>query len=317
MSIIVDGSVNPNENLYKKNLNGLLYIHSPGDTYQSRMAQAAGLVKTPFTISMSDDEYFVPSSVAKAVQFMMENPEFAACAGEAVGFDARNEKLMLQVQYPELRGFCLELENPEIRMRTHLSRYRIGSYYSVIRTPVWARTWTEISKTSFTPYGISELQFEASVSFSGKLMVLPILMWWRNLINTPVRALSDPDDLAHVTFFEWWTSKDFIEEKQDFLKWTTKFMSGSLSISQADLDPTYLREAHRAYRNYFYANSPKLEHLRNTFKHILSRFSLNHDSTPAVSSAENLSSILPSSTSLDYNWIREISGRIKRFYELS
>lgn len=317
-AIVVDGSDEPNHKLSSLNVMGFRYVYRPRQTYQERMAIAAGLIETQYTMSMSDDEYFVPSTVAAAVEFMMSNPDYSACTGEAIGFSSDSGKLMIGVAYPELRGFSLEMEDPQNRMRKHLSSYRVASYYSVVRTPVWQHCWTEISKKSYLPYGVSELQFEAALSYAGKFKVLPVLMWWRNELVTPVRVLGDPDDAEHLQFSKWWRSSKNLEEKKDFIDQMAEILNG-LSLVEG-MNHLTKHVAKREVQKAFHANALSnslplaLQHGKNLFHEIFrTRFRKqkmrkvyrDYNSTLALFGAE---------TTADEAWFSLIVSRIKSAY---
>lgn len=315
-AIVMDGSRTPHQELSKGQSPLLTYIHSPEKSYQERMGEAAGHLGTPFVMSLSDDEYFVPSAVAAAVNFMINNEDYAACTGEAIGFDFQSGQVRLHGQYEELRGFSLRLDNPVRRMHKHLSRYRIASYYSVVRTQVWSHCWGEISKRAFTPYGVSELQFEAALSFSGKFKVLPVLIWWRNLANSPVRGSGDPDDLAHVQFADWWGRKIYLQERKDFVQSMAKLLLGLSSKDSVLSEAQLARVTYETFRGYYRSNTVQAQIRRNLCNNLMSRLSLGRKTKKDSRIQTIIQSYLAPGTLVDEGWVIVISDRIRNFYGL-
>lgn len=315
-AIVMDGSRTPHQELSIGGFPLLTYIHSPEKSYQERMGEAAGHLGTPFVMSLSDDEYFVPSAIASAVNFMMDNEDYAACTGEAIGFDFPSGQLRLHEQYTELRGFSLRIDNPGSRMRKHLSSYRIASYYSVVRSQIWSHCWSEISKRAFTPYGVSELEFEAALSYSGKFKVLPVLIWWRNLVNSPVRDSGDPDDLAHLQFADWWVRKTYLHEREGFIQWMTKILLG-LPSNSADLSEAKLaRTTYESFRGYYRSNTVGAQIRKNISKNLMSRLSFRRKTKLDSRLQATIQSCLAKGTLVDEEWATVIIDRIKNFYGL-
>jgi glycosyltransferase domain-containing protein len=246
-AVVVDGSSERHPDFERFHPALVRYFHRPQSTYQERMAFAAAIVDTPYTLSMSDDEYYCPDAIVEAVNFLDNNKDYTSCGGEAVGFSLHDGALEFDEVYPELRGFDMTLDSPAARMEAHLSKYRPASYYAVVRTGIWAYAWTEISKHQFSPNGVSELQFEAAVSFAGKMKVLPKLMWWRNLITPPIRALGDPDNFANVTILEWWNRDSFASERRAFLDVMTALLNG---LPTSTVTPANYESTFRAFQGY-------------------------------------------------------------------
>ena len=313
-AVVVDGSSEPLPDVGRFNPDLITYFHRPKATYQERMSFAAAFVKTPYTISMSDDEYYCPEAIFEAVSFLNSNHDYVSCGGEAVGFSIHNGEVGFKEVYPELRGFEINLENPAARLHKHLSNYIPASYYAVVRTPTWAYAWTEISRHQFSPNGISELQFESAVSFSGKMKVLPNLMWWRNLITPPIRALGDPDKVVDVGILDWWHSKDFTAERWEFLDTMADILSGVPRVDESELENADVETVFRAFQAYSDRNWAPWALLREVRSWIFLRIRLLIGPTREANSVTIPRHIVGKNTNVDPDTFDIIYSRLKTFY---
>lgn len=315
-ALVLDGSLESNQQLADLESIQLRYIHAPRASYTERMAIASGLIGTPYVVTMCDDEYYVPSALAAAVSFLNANYDYSSCSGMAVGFTADKGSLKFQVEYPELRGFSLTDNDAVVRIRKHLSKYRVASYYGVVRTPVWSQAWLEISKESFSPFAIAELQFESATSFAGKLRVLDELLLFRNLYVAPVAVSGEQDRSNHISFSNWWTDKDFSGERREFLNRMSEILGAmpdtTIRISKAKL----ARAVGIAFGRYSSHWSRQAQILRNIFENLMSRLSFRRKIKKDSRIEPTIRSYLAQGAVVDEKWVTVISDRIRNFYGL-
>jgi glycosyltransferase domain-containing protein len=312
--IAVDGSRRANEALSKQEFSQSVYIHAPTLNYEERMGLAAKHIKTPYTLSMCDDEYYFPNTVASAVEFLNGNLDYSSCTGEAVGFTVKSGEIKFHSVYPELRGFTLTSNVAITRMREHLSRYRVASYYSVVRTQIWSEVWSQICKRKYSPLAISELQFEAAISFSGKLKVLPEVMWWRNQTVPSHAPTPSTQDGTIVQFLAWWKNSKYASEKVDFLDTTSQLLLGLIKPPHQISKKVLYRATSKAFQGYFFYNWIPRQHARNLARSLLIRFLAVADSSGQDSDNYSLLSKVGKGTNVDFLWYEIISSRIKDFY---
>lgn len=211
--IVVDGS---DVRADYRDSETLIYRHAT-TSYLARLNLATTLIDTKYVALCSDDEVYLPSALADCIRFLESNPDFVAASGESVGLIEARGKYGLTIQYPERQNFNLSATDACMRARMHLGSYRVCGYYSVARAAEWKIIWHSIARREFSPFAIQELQFEAAISFAGKMIVLPSLMWIRNNTITPIRGHDIPGFDARKTFARWWADIDNSVEKQEFL----------------------------------------------------------------------------------------------------
>lgn len=222
--LVVDGSNVRNATIHDSNK--LRYIHAP-KSYTDRAAIAAGLVDTEFVVLASDDEIYVPSALERCIRFLSSNPDYVSVCGESVGVVVSSGTVVFSEQYPALRGFSVEDDDGRTRFLRYLESPRVAYYYSVTRSAVWKSAWRAISGVQFPIAGVHELQFEGLMAYLGRVKVLPVLMWVRNLGVPSVRA-PDMLEMSGTPFALWWKSRRNFLEKERFVKTVAGYM-GNLS----------------------------------------------------------------------------------------
>lgn len=252
-AIVIDGSERPIDAQFLDSIPSerIRYVHEPTPSLLKRLTLAASLVTTPYTVLMFDDEYYVPSALKKAIQFLEEHSDYVSCGGQVLGFHVQRGSVIWTPVYANLRGFELSSTDPWDRVTTHLSNYRIASYCSVVRTKHWAGAWESIGKSQFPAYATQELQFECAISFAGKLKILPDLFWLRNqqvpsILNVDVEGLDD------TTYFHtWWTKESSTQERETFIKATVDALANTVGNNQLNRDRRSAAEfLHLAFSRY-------------------------------------------------------------------
>jgi hypothetical protein len=113
------------------------------------------------------------------VDFLDANADYAACGGQALGFDSRFG-LRAFIRYEKFRTFDLSQDDAARRTMAYFADLSPASVYSVCRTPFWAEGMQLWSQLEFPVYAIGEVQFEFQMASRGKIRRLPILHWLRS-----------------------------------------------------------------------------------------------------------------------------------------
>jgi glycosyltransferase domain-containing protein len=307
--VVMDGSMKPSKDSLLSQNPRIRYFHKPEESYLQRMGLASALVNTPYTLSMSDDEYYIRTALESAISFLEENPDYTSCCGETIGFQMISGELLWVETYPETRGFEASSTNDFNRLKKHLSKYRVCAYYSVVRTEAWVAAWGSIAQEQFTPFGVTELQFEAAICFHGKMKVLNELMWLRNLITEPIRMAGVEGIDDSNRFAEWWWRKSSASEKSTFLSRMTQVLeniNNRYSSSDSSKLEKTLKQAFSGYS--FYWSNFSIE-FRNLPRVIARLFMLEKKPLQVVNE-KDISKILSSEAVIDYQELRHISSRI-------
>lgn len=260
--IVADGSDFP---CSFEEIANVAYLHSQ-TSYLDRMARAANLVDTEFVALCSDDEVFLPSGLQACLTYLANNGDFVAATGEAVGLIESEGDAQLTLQYPDRQNFSLLEIHPLLRAKKHLASYRVCGYYAVTRALEWKLIWQTLALEEFKPFAIQELQFEAALAFSGKMAVVPILMWIRNNITSPIRGQGINGFDEKARFGQWWLDSRSAQERNRLLALTQKLFENlshvSSNLERVELD---LRDVEQVYSGYYnwllaYSGESKVRH---------------------------------------------------------
>jgi len=214
---VIDGSDNSNPylNNLSKEYSHITYVHDTKGFFE-RFEHVKNKIKTKYSMLMPDDEFFVKKSLEMCINFLENNDEYASCSGTAIGFmKSLENKVIYKEMYPRLVGYEISSDNPKNRVIDHMSKYVPCSVYGVVQSRVLNKFIKELeySKTSYTE--TIESWHQCTTAYMGKIMVLPVLYWFRNLHVVPVQ---DVNWNRSLKFYKWFNGKKFKEEREKYIK---------------------------------------------------------------------------------------------------
>ena len=123
------------------------YDNWPGLSDIATLKRLAQAVETPFTAYAGDDDFLVPSAMARCVAFLEKSPAYVAASGRGYAFEIGGEglygKMTLRGRY-ELP--LLEQGRAAERVRAHLENYSVG-LFCVHRTQAWQTMWRDVDES--------------------------------------------------------------------------------------------------------------------------------------------------------------------------
>jgi glycosyltransferase domain-containing protein len=191
------------------------YIHSPVGVYE-RLLSSIGFVDTEYVMLGCDDEFYIPSALNSCLIKLYSDSNFVACSGRAIGFGWSNDLVIGFNEYNKLKDLILDDPSPMVRLRKHFSNYIPAHIYAVCRSSTWKIAAKYIFSKEYNFFAASELQMEFLLSYAGKSLVIPELLWMRSDESPPLRGTSK-SIIPSLTFFSWWFNKNDEKEKQDFI----------------------------------------------------------------------------------------------------
>ena len=208
--LVFDGSPEPIKFKEKEKLGSNIYYHHSPVSYKDRLAMVKKLIKTPYVIKLADDDFYLPSSICKAIDFLDENEDFSACSFKPIGFKYSKKKGVIAITgvYDDMNNnYSIENSTPGDRMQAHMGRYMPSTMYAVLRSNNWNNTVEPYIKYQFPVFAIHELQMELSTAYLGKSIVLPVLGW---LKSAELEQVSGPEESLKRTieFHELWNIED-------------------------------------------------------------------------------------------------------------
>lgn len=214
---LLDGS--DEKNLYLDNLSKKIphinYIHNTNGLF-ARFKNIEKHINTKYSMIMADDEFFIKKTLQMCIEFLENNTGYASCSGAAVGFMKSYEnKVIYREMYPRLFGYKITANQATDRVIDHMSKYVPCAVYGVVQSKVLKKFIQELkySKTSCT--GTIESWQQCTTAYMGKIMVLPVLYWFRNLQNSPVK---DKNWNTSLKFYKWYNTDKYKSEKEAYIK---------------------------------------------------------------------------------------------------
>jgi glycosyltransferase domain-containing protein len=208
--IVLDGSKDPMPT-------SLINFLPTNITYQhlqlgwtERILLGAKQSNTPFTALVSDDEFYLPNSIAECLNELEANSELISVIGHVIRFTLTSNELYFRRDYKNFADADVCEVNPIERVTNHLLPYRMTSLWAIIRTDAFIKNALVAHECSRLPNASSfELGFEIANSYQGKSRVLPVLHWMRSSENPPNW------NTETISTHRWWPtgklSDDFIK----------------------------------------------------------------------------------------------------------
>jgi glycosyltransferase domain-containing protein len=213
---VMDGSPLP---ISPGNLDGFAenihYHHVPVSVLE-RLEMSLEMVATEYVAIGGDDEFYIPSGLGACISELDAQPDLVSCMGRCLGFEYTAKGVTGGVEYLRMEDYSILQSDPIDRMVAHMNPYTCSTIYSVIRSPVWQRSFLTFLKKEFPVYAIAELQIELAISYQGKSRVLPVLMWMRSGELPPTRR-EEPSLIPENTFENWWLDPAKETERAEFL----------------------------------------------------------------------------------------------------
>jgi glycosyltransferase domain-containing protein len=214
--IFIDGSKTPLRSTFLNHAeSNIRYIHKPTGLYE-RLFLAISLIDTEYVMLGCDDEFYIPSALNSCLVKLSLDAKLVACSGRAVGFNWSNNSVVGYNVYHKLKDLILNDTSPMNRLIKHFSNYVPAHTYSVCRTSIWKVAAQSTFSKEFKFFAAFELQLEFILTYAGKTIVIPELMWMRSGECPPQYGTSH-SIIPSLTFFNWWFDEKNKKEKEDFV----------------------------------------------------------------------------------------------------
>ena len=213
--IILDGSKNPiSDYLSTQKLSeNIRYYHLP-ISIEERFKYVQSLIKTKYSVLLSDDEYFVPSALQKCINKLKNNSDLVSCKGQAIWFQYLEGRIMCMEAYENLYSFQIEEESPLLRMKKHMNDYTMLTLWAVMKSDVFIKTMKAIAyHSAYKSAAVAEIQTSLIASYSGKCGTINELMWFRSGENKSVWW-----SFGNQQFSTWYLDYKNKKEKDIFLE---------------------------------------------------------------------------------------------------
>ncbi|GEM_PF-2039588 len=205
----------------------IVYKHLPSFSDREAIFHLLSVMDEPYACLSGDDDYQVPDSITKCINFLESNPDFATASGYAVSFRLKKNGV-----YGELERVA---NYPRPYVESETARERIVKYFenyfvplfSVNRTAQMLKNWKGVDKVKDKSFG-SEIIPSALSIIAGKSMTIDCLGF--------IRQIHD-GHYGLPNTFDWITGNDWLDAYNHF--------SRHLSEEAASVDNIQISEAEK------------------------------------------------------------------------
>jgi glycosyltransferase domain-containing protein len=185
------------------------YLHLPM-SYQERFRYATGVVSREFQMMMSDDELYVPSAVASAIEHLDENPAHWAVTGRVIRFYCKQGNVLGEEWYTGYNNYVQSALSADQVQRAYQFEVPHYAMLGVIRGDHWRDLWSMIFRHDYTcPYAY-EAMFHMTAPYIGITWVIDELLWLRSS-ETDENVSSTWD--RRISLHEWFDHDAFRNER--------------------------------------------------------------------------------------------------------
>ncbi len=176
--LVCDSSSEPYAQKMDKNVK---YEHYKNYSYFKKMHNCIKKIKTPYTILCADDDFVIPESVKKCVEFMKKNSEYVSVEGECEPFLNFNKKIIYQ--FTKNHPIDMSDEKPSERLKKLSYGCKIYNniYYCLHRTENLKFIF-DFANKKLKELNLLETFFVYATFINGKHKLLPVLLNVREFI---------------------------------------------------------------------------------------------------------------------------------------
>jgi glycosyltransferase domain-containing protein len=208
--VILDGTNTPIDEKLLKVYSNIQYFHLP-ISFAERLAFSSKLITTKYVALLGDDDFFLKTGLIKLIEELERNNEIISCMGSCLNFNKKTNNIFYRPYYNEMYNYNILQNIAEERMYYHMSNYTCSSIYAVVRTEYWVKAVEIMGQELFQDPAIPELQFELTISYFGKSMVIPTLTWLRSNENLSISHNNN------IEFNSWWNDTSFSNDKNKLI----------------------------------------------------------------------------------------------------
>ena len=180
---------------------------------EQRLGKSTEFITTEYAAVISDDEFFLPSSLSNCVTFLDEHSDYVSCKGWAVSFGWDGRRVNWRPINESLKGYKIDAEDRSQRMFDHLASYAHASWWAVQRKEVYIQALQAVgSNPAFPSAPCVELQVSLITAFYGKIKVLDELMWLRSYENESLWWAK-----ARLSTNQWWRDESYKDDHKRFV----------------------------------------------------------------------------------------------------
>lgn len=214
---ILDGSSEALKETKRQGISDNVHYHHLPISLYERLKLSVDMVKTEFSVLLSDDEYFLPKGLEICINELDNNKDIVACMGRCLYMWPRKGRITLIPYYMWWKSIMQD--TPQERMEASMSVLHSVTIYAVMRSENWINCIKILAEKEFSCVYIPEHQFELFSVYQGKAKLIDELTWLRSGENHPTAFKNWNRDFG---LEDWYRKKGNEEEFNEFFKILTK-----------------------------------------------------------------------------------------------
>ena len=216
--IFIDGSEKPIDEKMKHYLSGMkntVYIHS-NTPVNDRLSRVSKILNTKYSVTLNDDDFLIKSSLISAIKLLESESSIVACRGQTLHavLSAEKNTVRYSFLYNLFKNFQVKHDELEDRLKYAFSNYNSAASFAVLRSTVWQETWGSLNE-DYSSTNVGEFFQNLATYVYGKLACIEVPYIITTNENTAINTKSDNRALL---FPDWWSDKNYLHEKQKFVK---------------------------------------------------------------------------------------------------
>lgn len=228
--ILLDGSPNSFSPIILNSISlnsRITYIHS-NTSFEDRLNQAVSYVSTPYVASLSDDEFFLKSSLFRLISKLESSPHLSGIIGQSLSFNYNPslKKVEYSMGYPHW-GYQAEHPNIRDRLKYAFNNYNATTAYGIFKKDTWVNGWgrSNIYSCVYT----TEIYQAIATYICGGYLATNDFFWLRSDENHPIETTSWDRKLR---FHEWWKSPLYRTERDQFTSSLSRLIETKLGLNK-------------------------------------------------------------------------------------
>lgn len=158
--------------------------------YLKKMHTASSMIKTKYVITIDNDDFLCVPSVEKCISFLESNEDYSFCTGKILHFNQIQNSIFMQLD----NFFCgqksIDTSNAPERIMYLMENF-FPNYYAVYKTELFEKAYGHVSEQKITDIYLVELLIALFMLSMGKLKVLKIPLYSRQLNTVESSAKED------------------------------------------------------------------------------------------------------------------------------
>lgn len=191
-----------------KNKIKIIYSHLPSSNNGQAIYHLLSITKEPYACFSGDDDYQIPDSITRCIEFLEKNRDYATASGYSVSFRLKNNgvygELNRIANYPRR---AIELGTAKARIVDFFENYYVP-LFSVNRTGQMLNDWKNVDQIDDEPFA-AEITPSALSIIDGKSAIIDCLGFIRQIHDKHFKM---PTTFDWITSDKWKNSYDKFSE---------------------------------------------------------------------------------------------------------